>query len=329
MCNWVVDDVLGKLNGEGQGAWVFGSLGCLRTWDFLSKGAIRGQSMILEKAIYAGKRATVRVLALAVLASIAGCATPPPAHDKEAMAAYMEANDPLEPMNRSIFEINRGIDQLILRPIAELYRSALPDMVRNSVRSFVNHLETPNILIHDLLQGETERASDSLARFGINTAAGPLGLRDVAAGDNSGDSNAGVPFHNEDLGQTLAVWGVDPGPYLMLPILGPSNARDAIGSALNFYINPINYVMPLERRLGFSLARKAVSGVDNRSRSIESFDEIERGAIDFYATVRSLYRQYRASQIANGRGPANPLPEMSGEFEEDNETERVSSVVKK
>ena len=87
-------------------------------------------------------------------------------------------------MNRSIFEINRGIDQLILRPIAELYRSALPDMVRNCIRSFVNNLETPNILIHDLLQGETERASDSLGRFVANTAAGPLGLRDVAAGDN-------------------------------------------------------------------------------------------------------------------------------------------------
>ncbi|PPR69634.1 MAG: putative phospholipid-binding lipoprotein MlaA [Alphaproteobacteria bacterium MarineAlpha1_Bin1] len=285
--------------------------------------------MILGKTINSGKRVAPSVLALAVLASIAGCATPPPANDKEAMAAYMEANDPLEPMNRSIFEINRGIDQLILRPIAELYRSALPDMVRNSIRSFVNNLETPNILIHDLLQGETERASDSLDRFITNTAAGPLGLRDVAAGDNPVDPDAGVPFHNEDLGQTLAVWGVDPGPYLMLPILGPSNVRDAIGSALNFYINPINYVMPLERRLGFALARKAVRGVDARSRIIESFDEIERGAIDFYATVRSLYRQYRASQIANGRGPANPLPEMSGEFEEDNETERVSSAVKK
>ena len=329
MCNWAVDDVLGKLNGKGQGALVSGSLGCLRTWDFRSKGAIRGQSMILGKTIYSVKRVAPSVLALAVLASMASCATPPPANDKEAMAAYKEANDPLEPINRSIFEINRGIDQLILRPIAEFYGSALPDVVRNSVRSVFRNLQTPNILIHDLLQGETERASDSLGRFVANTAVGPLGLRDVAAGDNPDNPDAGIPFHDEDLGQTLAVWGVNSGPYLMLPILGPSNARDAIGSALNFYINPINYVMPLERRLGFSLARKAVRGVDTRSRNIESFDEIERGAIDFYATVRSLYRQYRASQIANGRGPANPLPEMSGEFREDNESERVSSVVKK
>ena len=105
------------------------------------------------------------------------------------MAAYKEANDPLEPMNRSIFEINRGIDQLILRPIAEFYGSALPDVVRNSVRSFFRNLQTPNILIHALLQGETERASHSLGRFVANTAVGPLGLRDVAAGDDLIDSD--------------------------------------------------------------------------------------------------------------------------------------------
>ena len=103
---------------------------------------------------------------------------------------------------------------------------------------------------------------------------------------------------------------------------------DALGSLVNFYINPINYAMPRNDRFGFSVARQAVRTIDSRSRNIESFDEIERGAIDFYATVRSLYRQYRASEIANGRGPANPLPEMSEELEEDNEAERVSSVTK-
>ena len=114
----------------------------------------------------------------------------------------------------------------------------------------------------------------------------------------------------------------------MLPILGPSNVRDMIGKVLNSFINPISYLLPAKNRLGFSIVRKGVSGIGTRSRNIESFDEIERSAIDLYATVRSLYRQYRASQISNGRGPKNPLPEMSGADEEDNETERVSSVVK-
>jgi phospholipid-binding lipoprotein MlaA len=114
----------------------------------------------------------------------------------------------------------------------------------------------------------------------------------------------------------------------MVPFVGPSNVRDAFGLAVNYYINPINYIVHEDKRFAFSLGRTIVRGIDTRSRNIESFDEIERGAIDFYATVRSLYRQYRASEIGNGRGPVNPLPEMSEELEEDNDAERVSSAIK-
>ncbi len=266
------------------------------------------------------------IAGLIAAVALTGCATPPPADDKEAVAAYKEANDPLEPLNRYFFEVNRGLDHLFIRPVSEIYRGTLPDNARDSVRSFINNLETPGIFVHDVLQGETDRAWQSFGRFTTNTAVGPLGLNDIAAGENPEKPEAGIPFHDEDLGQTLAVWGVGSGPYLMLPLLGPSNVRDAIGRALNFYINPINYAVPEKNRFGFAFARTAVSGIDIRSRNIESFDEIERGAIDFYATVRSLYRQYRASEIANGRGPANPLPEMSEELEEDNEAERVSSA---
>jgi len=283
---------------------------------------------MLGKAISAGKICVVSVLALGAFSLMAGCATAPPADDKEAMAAFEEANDPLEPVNRIVFEVNRGIDRVLLRPVAEFYRNIFPEFIRKGIQNFGNHLETPNIFIHDVLQGEVERASESVGRLVINTAVGPLGLRDVAVGDNPDDPDTGMPFHNEDMGQTLAVWGVNPGPYIMLPILGPSNVRDVIGKVLNSFINPINYLLPAKNRLGFSIARKGVSGIGTRSRNIESFDEIERGAIDLYATVRSLFRQYRASQITNGRGPKNPLPEMSGVDEDDNETERVSSVIK-
>ena len=274
-------------------------------------------------------RAKMMIATLATLLAATGCATPPPANDTEAMAAFKEANDPLEPLNRYFFEVNRVLDHLFLRPVAEIYRGALPDHARNSVRSFVNNLETPNIFIHDVLQGEMERAGNSFGRFAINTAVGPLGLNDVAAGDSANNSGAGIPYHSEDMGQTLAVWGVSPGPYLMLPLLGPSNVRDVIGSAVNHYINPVNYLVREEKRFAFSAGRTAIRALDTRSRNIESFDEIERGAIDLYATVRSLYRQYRASEIGNGRGPANPMPEISEEFEEDYNTERVSSVIKK
>jgi phospholipid-binding lipoprotein MlaA len=266
--------------------------------------------------------------AAAALAALAGCATPPPANDKEAVAAFSEANDPFEPLNRYFFELNRGLDHLLLRPVAEIYRSVLPEGARNSIRSIVNNLETPGILVHDILQGEVDRASDSFERFATNSFYGVGGLNDVAAGDDAKNPDAGIPFHAEDTGQTLAVWGVGPGPYMMLPVLGPSTFRDTVGMALNFYINPMNYVVSNEYRRGFSLARTAVKGLDTRSRNIETFDEIERNSIDFYATVRSLYRQFRASEIANGRGPENPLPGMSEALEEDNEAERVSTLAK-
>ncbi|MBT4042713.1 MAG: VacJ family lipoprotein [Rhodospirillaceae bacterium] len=272
--------------------------------------------------------ARTAVAAVFTLAALAGCAMPPPADDKEAVAAFNEANDPFEPLNRYFFEVNRAVDQMLLRPVAEIYRGTLPEGIRTSVRGVINNLETPGIFVHDVLQGEMERAGDSFGRFTANSIMGAGGIGDVAASDNPKNPDAGIPFHNEDLGQTLAVWGAGPGPYLMLPLLGPSNVRDGLGQALNFYINPINYVVPNEHRTGFSLARTVVRGIDTRSRNIETFDEIERGSIDFYATVRSLYRQYRAAEIANGRGPENPLPEMSDRLEEDNEAERVSSVNK-
>ncbi|NQV58535.1 MAG: VacJ family lipoprotein [Alphaproteobacteria bacterium] len=272
--------------------------------------------------------ARIAFAATFALAALSGCATQPPADDKEAVAAFNEANDPFEPLNRYFFEVNRALDQFLLRPVAEIYRGTLPEGVRSSVRSVINNLETPGIFVQDVLQGETDRASDSLGRFLTNSFFGVGGLNDVAAGDNPKNPDAGIPFHNEDLGQTFAVWGAGPGPYLMLPLIGPSNVRDGLGRALNFYTDPVNYVVPNEHRTGFSLARSVVRGLDTRSRNIESFDEIERGAIDFYATVRSLYRQYRASEIGNGRGPENPLPEMSEVLMENNEAERVSSTNK-
>ncbi len=272
--------------------------------------------------------AKIAVAAIFSLAVLAGCASPPAADDEEAMAAFDEANDPLEPLNRYFFELNRYFDFMLLRPVAEIYRGVLPEFARSGVRNVLHNMDTPMIFVHDVLQGEMGRASDSFGRLTTNSFYGVGGLGDVAAGDNGEDPDAGIPFHDEDLGQTLAVWGAGPGPYLMLPLIGPSNLRDALGRAGDFYINPVNYAVDEKNRAGFSLARTVARGIDTRSRNIESFDEIERGSIDFYATVRSLYRQYRAAEIANGRGPENPLPEMADAFEEDNEAERVSSIDK-
>jgi phospholipid-binding lipoprotein MlaA len=277
---------------------------------------------------------TLRAIVLGSLAlAVSACATQPPADDKEAVAAYNEANDPFEPLNRYFFEVNLGIDKLLLRPVAEIYRGVTPQLVQDGVRNGLNNLNTPLTFVHDLLQGEEQRASDSTGRFLTNTVLGVGGVFDVAAGEGEMGRKNGIPYHSEDMGQTLAVYGIEPGPYLMLPLVGPSNVRDAIGRIGDSFIDPVQFIVKDEHRLGFGLTRRVLRTIDTRARNIEALDDIERDAIDYYATVRSLYRQYRASEIANGRAVKSPMPGKSGkmnfdEFDEDEEPKSEQDVPK-
>jgi phospholipid-binding lipoprotein MlaA len=266
-------------------------------------------------------------LAAAALFAVAGCATPPPAGDKEAVAAWRDANDPIEPLNRYFFELNRGLDALVVRPVAEIYRGVLPQPVRDGVRNVTNNLRAPVVFANDLLQGEPQRAGDTFGRFLTNTVIGVGGIFDVASGEG-GSVDGGIPYHSEDFGQTLGVWGVSEGPYLVLPVFGPAPPRDALGIVGDSLLDPFTWLLPNEHVLGFSIARFAARGIDTRSRNIETIDEIERSSIDFYATVRSLYRQRRAAEIANRMGAAQdgPLPDLNLSIEDDKGPERVSQV---
>lgn len=257
----------------------------------------------------------------------AGCATPPPADDEAARAAYEEANDPLEPLNRTIFEINRGLDKLIIRPVAELYRFTLPEGVRDGVRNAVNNLDTPNIFVHDMLQGEWQRGSESARRFTVNSVAGAGGVVDLMAMNPDGETQP-VEFHSEDLGQTLAVWGVGEGPYLVLPLFGPSNVRDAVGRVGDLFLDPLTYVIPSDVRTEFGISRRLAGGIDTRSRVLDTLDDIERESIDYYAAIRSLYRQHRRNEIANGRTQEIPAPDISFEYDDDLSRERRAAVVR-
>lgn len=265
------------------------------------------------------------VAAAAAALALAGCATPPPADDQAAMAAYREANDPIEPLNRYFFEVNRGLDALVVRPFAEIYRGVLPRPVRDGVRNVVNNLRAPVIFANDLLQGEVDRASDTFGRFTTNTFVGVGGIFDVASGEYGGNVEGGIPYHSEDFGQTLAVWGASEGPYLVLPVFGPSPVRDSVGMVGDVLLDPFTWVVPNQYQLGFGLTRFAARGIDTRSRNIETLDEIERSSIDFYATVRSLYRQRRQAEIANGRGgdENGALPELNLSLHDDNGSERA------
>lgn len=230
---------------------------------------------------------------------LSGCATPP--RDLEARQAYDEANDSLEPTNRNIFDFNLAFDRNLLKPAAQGYRDTVPDGIRASIRNVLQTLRAPVTFGNEVLQGEFSRAAETLMRMSVNLLLGFGGLFDVAG-------KYGMTRHEEDFGQTLAVWGFHEGPYLMLPIFGPSNARDSIGLAADIFADPLGHFIPLAGSAG----RVTAEGVDKRAEVIEPLDEIERTSIDFYATLRSLYRQRRNDEINNGQPSMNlPAPRIS------------------
>jgi phospholipid-binding lipoprotein MlaA len=238
----------------------------------------------------------------AIVLAISGCATEPPANDPEAVAAYKQANDPLEPFNRAMFEVNLGLDKAIVKPIAYVYKEAVPEIFQNFVRNFLDNLRSPIIFVNDLLQGEFERAGNTLIRFVMNSSFGIGGINDFAG-------EVGIMKHDEDFGQTLAVAGVESGPYLMLPIFGPSNPRDGIGILVDLLIDPFRYIT----NTAFGLGRSGARAVDTRARRYDTINDLERTSLDFYAAVRSLHLQRRADEIRNGAPSANkPAPMISG-----------------
>lgn len=210
-------------------------------------------------------------------------AAPPP-------AAMDETNDPYESTNRAIFGFNQSVDRNVLVPVANGYRAIIPSTFRDIIHDFLQNLNSPIIFANDVLQAQPGLAGETFGRALINTTIGFGGMFDVAA-------KLGVPYHTNDLGITFATWGVGPGPYLMLPILGPSNPRDLVGDVGDSFGDPGNIIASDKGYLWATVVRGVVSGIDERSRNIESLAEIERTSLDFYATIRSLARQRRAAQI--------------------------------
>ncbi len=214
-----------------------------------------------------------------------------------------DENDPLEIPNRFIFAFNEALDVLILKPAAATYRFIVPEPVRDSVQNFMRNLRTPVILVNDLLQGKPDRAGNTTMRFLINSTVGVLGLIDVADG-------WGYPYHGEDFGQTLGTYGVGEGFYLVLPLLGPSSLRDGTGLLVDTFFDPLTYVGYFygdeDGVTEALIAKRALEGIDFRSRNIETVEDIQRDALDVYARFRSLYRQFRENQIRDGgEGPAS------------------------
>jgi len=232
---------------------------------------------------------------------VAGCATPPPADDPDAVADFKQTNDPLEPGNRVTYAINDGLDRAIIRPVAEGYNYVLAPGVRSGIHNLLDNIGNPVVLMNDIAQGKPKRAGDTLMRLVLNTTLGVGGFFDVATG-------WGWPSHNADLGMTFAVWGLPDGPFLMLPIFGPSNPRDGLGMAGDMMAAPTGYLPKGLENTVFSYSKTALGAIDGRAGYIGQLDRINAQALDPYATIRSLWRQNRQSQIDEAKKPETLTP---------------------
>lgn len=237
------------------------------------------------------------VLALGLAGGLGACATVPA--DPEERAEFERTNDPAEPTNRAIFDFNTGFDKNVFKPVSQAYVDVVPDTIRGAIHNFLTNLDEPVVGFNDLLQANPGKAWVSVQRFLINTTIGVGGMFDVA-------KEIGLPGHKSDFGQTLGVWGVGEGPFITLPIFGPSNPRDAVGLALGMMANPLTWMSGGAVTIA-SVAKGGVQGVDERSRALDTLDDLERNSLDFYATLRSVYRQHRQGQIEDAKGNApNP-----------------------
>jgi phospholipid-binding lipoprotein MlaA len=233
------------------------------------------------------------------LALLAACAEVP--QDPEERAEFEALNDPIEPFNRQMFDLNMALDRAIMKPVARFYVDAVPDTARDKIHNFLLNLSAPYIFGNDLLQGQPRLAADTLGRFMLNSTFGLLGLFDVAAKDG------GPKYHSSDLGQTFGVWGAPEGPYLMLPLYGPSNPREVTAKAVEFIGDPTDSVLSLYSEIA-PRARGGVGMIDGRARTLDQLDDLERNSIDLYAAVRSLFRQKRNAEISARKDSSSAPP---------------------
>lgn len=214
--------------------------------------------------------------------------------EDEDLALDEELNDPLEPLNRSIYFINSIVDAIIIKPLAIAYRLGLPEEMRNGVGNALTNLGAPITFLNHLLQGNPSRAKTTLVRFGINTTLGIGGLFDPA-------KDMGFHTLETNFNETLGAWGVSTGPYIFLPIIGPSSVRGAVGMGVGYFTQPLNYVVRPQNDnewIGYTIM--GVEVVHQRNLVLEAIDDLEATSLDMYASLRSVYFQkqnYRLNKL--------------------------------
>ena len=211
--------------------------------------------------------------------------------DDDLSALGIEAiSDPIEPVNRVIFAFNDAVDIMIFRPVAAIYGFVAPDVVKSAVRRVFDNLNQPVVFANDLLQLDIVDAGVAASRFAINSTAGVLGIFDVAQA-------VGLEPHQADFGQTLHSYGLGAGPYIVLPLLGPNTARDAVGNGVDIFLQPLTYILEPEVNLAISGTKAIVQ----RETLLKPLDDLRASSVDYYAALRAAYYQNRSVGLRKGR----------------------------
>lgn len=222
-------------------------------------------------------------------------------------AAPSDPADPWEGANRRLYAVNEGLDKVAIRPLSMTYRRVLPRPARNAVHHALENLDEPRLAIDHLLQGKIQRAGGSVVRFATNSTIGVLGIFDVA-------KRAGFERHDTDFGIILGRHHVAAGPYIYVPVLGPSTVRDLIGTGVDFGLDPLNWVQ-FRGSTAVSNTTLALEGLDTRASIDRDLASLKRTAVDPYATIRSIYTQLRESEVRGGAMDVMNLPEFPSEPE--------------
>lgn len=207
--------------------------------------------------------------------------------------------DPIEPLNRGIYQFNDALDKALLKPAAEVYRGVLPQFVRTSVSNIFSNINDVIVALNNLLQGKFIDSVSDVGRIAVNSTVGILGVFDVA-------THLGMEKHDEDFGQTLGYWGIGDGPYLVLPFFGPKNLRDTVGLIVDYKTDPITYIDPTRDRT----IVQGVRIVNRRSELLETSKILETAALDPYEFVRDAYLQRRRNLVHDGSPPPDQYDDI-------------------
>jgi phospholipid-binding lipoprotein MlaA len=225
-----------------------------------------------------------------------------PAQAQSTLHGKGGASDPLEPLNRRVFAFNKVLDRVIIRPAATFWHHAAPRPLRVGISNFLQNLGEPVVMVNDLLQGRPAAAAAAATRFAANSTIGVGGVVDITG-------MTGLPHHDNGFGLTLGRWGVSPGPYLYLPVLGPLTVRDGIGLAGDVAASPLTYIrFSHDTQLMTSLGGAA--GLETRAKADSDLKSLQAMSTDEYAAMRSFYLQNRQSQVTGGEIDLNSLPDF-------------------